>query len=722
VGSTNAVDANITLTNSGPTFATPLTNPVRNFNLTIGDGTGTESDITLPNAVLTAAGDDSVITVNKNAALILGNTTTDIAVNPAGSIKLIAGDSGKDNGGKLATLAAATGSTFARLKDLDIGNEASFSAAGTAVTFAALEIIKVGENGLLSAPNTNQATLFNTLNIKISKNTTPDVTGNGKVDLPVWVVTSGKQHAFNQLLAIKEVGILSITGLIKTSGYDVQTEDAAAPGSSDAILTIYDGTVGITLTANLTVDRNLNLASSAKLIGPVGRYQITINQGKGIYANGKPVLGGSASQTLAVLSVVGGGTLTADATDAAIVNSAAVTVLPGSKILVPGQFGGGGNIVAGDTDGALTLTADAATYLKGGSIETVGTALTTPLIGNKAIVNVDAGGILSVGAASANAAKVIDINVAVGTNGANGGTIDATGGALTIGTGIINGILKATSAGTIVSAATTANAADAVTTVTGSYTATGAAAFKGTTSKTVKLTGKIKVGKGTSEYDTAEFGDSDLYGEVVFNGNTGIITIPSAGNVKKGSLLTKGEGGLAIASIGTIYATGTAQTWAETVTIDGTNGLTTGTLTLGADTTLALTGELKVGVSTASPATLAVSSGKETLANASAKISAQAEGGTPANKGTITVGSITIVGVDSSTGTVADSFGNSSKKTTGDGTASDIFAASTGVSGANANQDKAASLVVGSGTATITGHGDGNTLSSASELYVKQGA
>jgi hypothetical protein len=718
VGSNTGANPNLTLTNGGPTFATGTTG----FNLTIGDTAGTASAITLTAAPLTSADDATVITVNKNASLTLGTGGTDIAVNPKGSIKLLAGDAGKDNGGKFTTLANSTGSVFEYLKSLSIGAEAGFTAAGTDVTFEALTIIKVGANGLLSAPDTNQTDLFNTLNIRIGS--TGDVggvdpannnapAGAGEVYLPAWEVTNAKQHAFNQLLAIREVGVLSITDLIKTSGYNVKTDDAAAPTSADAVLTIYDNTVGITLAGNLTVDRNLNLASGAKLIGPSAVYQITINQGKGIYANDKPVLGGSSSQNLAVLSIASGGTLTA-AADGEIVNSAAVTVLPGSKVLVPGQFGGGGAIIAGETDGLLTLAAHADTYLKSGSIETSGTELTGTPSGYKATVSIDDGGTLSVGATSANTSRIVDIIVA------NGGTIDASAAALTIDTGIINGILKATSASTIV-ATTTTSAANAVTTVTGSFTASGAAAFKGTAaSSVVNLTGKIKVGKGLSEYDTAEFGGSTLTGEVLFNGDDGIINIPANGSVKSGSLSTKGTGGLTIGAsgaTGTIYAIGSApQALGDTTVISGTNGLTEGTLTLGADTTLALKAELKVGLSTASAATLAVGSGKITLANANAKISAQAEGSTPANKGTITIGSIpSIVGLASSVN-VTTSY------TTGEtgnvaGTAKDIFVTGTG-SGGDATKGDAGELKVTSGVASIEGSASGLvTLSSASTLY-----
>jgi hypothetical protein len=695
------------------TFATALT------SLTIGDEAGSVTPVTFEDGTLAGTSDTSIITVYPNAVLTLGGVTSPV-VDPRGSIDLKPGTAPND-GGYLTVVGTGNNPTFARLKNLAVGDRASFSTVGNAVTFAALETLKVG--GSFAAPETNHANLFDIINTKIGSQSDvgPYESASGSVDLRVWAVTEAKKHAFNQILGIKDVSVLSVTGnLLKTSGYG-GTEDAAPSTDPAAVLTVYDTTAGITVPAGgLIVDRNLNLGrtagTNAKLsFGAVNR-EITLNPARTIstrYAlvGDEPVdvavLGGS-DQAIAVLTTNTGVTVL-EATDDGELTSATggITVKPAYiqnvlatsvTLKVPGALvlSGAIDLIAGSGSG-YELPLRTVSLEKG----EIGSTLVTGS-NYKATVTVNAGGTLDL--ASVTSAIIADYVVEK--------------------TGIIKG--TAAEIGSVVIAAGSIVATDdngkievasgTVATLTGTFeVTTGAFASKAT--ETLNLpNGTVKLSKLGSEYDQASLGGAVLTGSVTFTQSTGVILInASASSVAGGTLITKGDGVLSIGTIATLQTFSSSQTLG---TLHGADGLTAGTLSLATDSELTIltTTAFKVGT-TAAQGILDVGSGKIIFAVGNAKIEVQTQSTSSAESTVLNQFIISGHIFESlpQTGSSVAVYANTGDFSTGAAGSNDLFV--TGTTGAgDASSGAGSTVTVSSGKPTITGQAN-STLNSDSDLY-----
>jgi hypothetical protein len=223
---------------------------------------------------------------------------------------------------------------------------------------------------------------------------------------------------------------------------------------------------------------------------------------------------------------------------------------------------------------------------------------------------------------------------------------------------------------------------------------------------------------GTS-YDSITLAKVELLDEFAFDvttdtvtlGATGILTGSGGTTVK--NLITKSASGLAIGTIGTLTAVDGLNL--NGVTLDGTNGLTEGTLTLATRSRLAIgnTGVFNV----AEDAILDVGSGTIGLANAiTSMVTVAADSGTA---GTLKFGDYEIVGL-------AGAVGNTNAYAVGtdiafsDTPTNDIWYASTTVGGTTASpggQGAASTVDITAGAVSVLGNAGGpTTITSATRL------
>jgi hypothetical protein len=627
-----AIGAGVNLAFTGnPTFATAL------GNLTIGDDT-TPTSITFVAGTLAGAGPDSVITVAKNAVLTLGTTGTARAVNPAGTIILNAGTADVPGGRLSAIGTGGTSPIFGLVKEIKVNDYAVFSTVGSAVTFASLTKLP-DMDGTLTADEAT--TLFADLNTKIGGKT--DITGTGTASFAAWNIGTAQKRAFDQLLSIANLGVGSVTGLEKISGFGgVEDADYTATAASGKVLTVNDAATGITVPATgLVIDRNLNLADSAKITTVGASAKITLNANKSISVEGDNVLGGT-TQAEALLTTPVAATVFTGTVDSGVpvLTSATggLTLKAANTLLVPGRLVvGAGNLVAGGGTGTLTLVGTQSPTLENGIL---GSGAITGTDDSKVTITVNEGGTLTLGTSAVTVTN--DTEFLVKKTG------KITGGGAKLGSAVITGTIESED-DTSKIASIAPNAA----TVTGVFSVTnGTFATDTTSSKVVTLTGKIKVANIGNEYDSAELSASVLTGGTagVSFAATGVISIGTAATVTNGNLFTRGDGYLLIAGTGgtanAVMLQGGTTTSPLALGIFTPAGLTTGTMSLnGGLLTIGTTG---FAIGTAST-TAALTVGTGTIKyTGNITVSADTTG-TSGGKGTLGLNGITIAGIASGT-------------------------------------------------------------------------
>jgi hypothetical protein len=708
-------------------------------SLIIGDDDA-ETELVLTDATFASANNpNTVITVSKNAVLVLN---PDVAVDPPNKIELIAGDAGKSNGGKLVFVDSTTShaAAFTRLKELFIGLEASFTgyddtdtalgspAAINTISFA--KLTKLTVNGRLDLPS-NSANLFNLLQTDVSK-TSNDVTGGGRAIFAGWDVTVLKNHAFDQILGIKDVTVNSITDIPRTSGLNPgDTPDR----STTTTTTVDDGyklrVIGAlnVPAGGLTIDRDLYLTTTTTSLISVVQpgAPITIAQDKKVYSLDGPVLQGTSKT---VLNVVNGGSAANATTLAAGVKGAlatgvtastgTVTVAPGSILKVPG-----------------VLTASASTTIYAGRDDNLG--LITLMAGS-----ILTNGTIASGAANVNnhAAGTITVDESLIVGGASkvtGYYVDADENAQS--SIVLNegAYLETTASGTLVFGTTGANLtnstkllaeADTTLTVTSVDDVTVADesdlfVTKGTfvvpAAKTLTIEGKVTVLKGEVGYDYAAVEMAVIAGATLDAVNSAIdITAGTLDGKTGNSLLTKGEGILKIGTIATLKAPD-EQTLPL---LHATNGITAGTLNLedGNELRILATNTLKVGTTT-TLATLNVGTGRITFAQTGGKIEVQTDSSGGSN---VTVPSHLIIGSfdfvsqkSDATNTVYVDFAGATKT---DNTTSINQIFITGASGTATNAATSSTLSVAGNSGKPTLNGVAGAVITASSTTVHLGA
>jgi hypothetical protein len=717
-GTAHTYAAPFTASNAGATFENALS------SLTVGDGTVATTvyigdGVTIGSTIFGDASPE--IKVKKNGTLYVGNGTNDPDIDPAGTITLEAGDTAV-SGGKFISVGDGTTASFTRTETIDIGVYASFdgTSLGDYLTFEGLSVLKV--NGKIEIAS-NATDLFKTLQKKVS-GSTQDVAGTGEAIFNDWNVDGAdKGHAFDQLLGISKVTIESLVNVPNTSGFSsVYTPDRATVTSGEGyLLTVTDITVPA---GGLTLDRHVNVLGAITNITSANR--LILASGVNVYANGVLTLGGS-TQTQAVLALGVSGALTAG-TGVFTTGTTPLTVNPGSTLLVPGTLAAGAsaNITAGAGTGAVVLIGNVSgnSYLKDGSITSdslSGANATATIVVN---LNGNDGKLSTDGASTVGIGSVIEVK--------KGGIVEGrTSSTITFGTTGAN-----IGVGTLLATGDTAslNATDAnTTTVIGNFTAAGNTPLTVPAAKNLNLSNSAitLVGLNT-EYDTVRLTDSNIVGLTEFIGSATAANIKVTGTISGGSLLTKGSGVLTLGSTltATLQTTGTADQTLTGVTLDGANGLTAGSLILGASSVLTLDGTLKVGKAASAGTGLVVgldvstTGAKIVFHGASGKIQLLAVAATQ-DSGSLKISSALKIDGLNGISTTATAYGTGLAGAVVDGEmeTNDIIITSTGEATHVATSSGASAIPstnVASGVVTIDGL-TGNTITSTTKVGLRSG-
>jgi hypothetical protein len=744
------------VTTGGSTFAGGL------GSLTIGDGT-TKTDVTIGGLVVVSSSTTVFapkisegttakgIIVKKNASLTVGGGAV-TAIDIPGKITLEAGDASL-LGGIFKTVGSAIAvASFTTTKEIVVNDKAEFDASSLADfgTFEALTKLTV--DGTLKIAHAGTGDFFKALQNDIGSATdgqnavaydSADVKGAGKAVFAKWAVTAGKDHAFDQILGIKNVEVLSVEDVPNTSGFaDGYTKDRGpTKGSSDYTLTV--GTIEVPA-EGLVVDRNLDVKTEIAFpaVAP-----LTIDAGIAVSAKGTVVLGkkGDSTTTKATLTPTAANTKLGTVTAAGEfdVTTGGLTLKAGDTLNVPGKlniigdaFTAGGTSAA---NGKLVLgehgaTGANSTYLK--DVEIASTVDTDDA--DICTVAITITGTLSNGHKTESVVGK-GSSVVAKKGGTIAGILDSK--LEFYGAVIGEGLLVATSETASITTAdesTTAGKATFAGDWTATYDATKTAPLatvtvlkSGTTGTlTIADSASVTVSIGGNKYDTVTLaGPSALAKGVAFNAVTGIIDLAS-GTLTDGILTATGKGAL-------LFATGKTITEATKLDIgekttltggstpgvqDGVLDISSGILTVGG------TGTFNVGVSAsfgdgtdAGSATvigLTVSSGGKIENKVSITLLGVPSGSTGLKKGKLSFGSSNaLVGVasggpkDAVAGTKALMGSSTDKLTTGANDVYGPFGTDTN-SSSNTNNNvtvSEGSIVGGTGSITITG----NTSSSA---------
>jgi hypothetical protein len=687
----------------------------------------------------TASYDPSLITVNAGSNLRLGpDTPAALAVNPVGTIAL---------GTDASLTITGNTSTLARLTELTIPEGALFdSSASNAVTFDAIEKLTV--NGRLDT--VLAAGPFDYLQTVVGS--ADDVKGEGVAIFDGWAVTHATNHAFDQILAIKDVTVASIAETANTTGGGYGTEedytpDAAATRSGTGYILRATTVTPSALGGNLTVDRDLNILDGGSLTFLVVDRTVTINGGAKILVGdptailpARPGLSVDTGKTavlkaLTAADVVLAASVSAGGVGILTANSSGTTgileVQPGSALNVDGNLTAGtvASVRAGKADGLTTLVTSS---LEKGVITTAADATNVT-----AQLGVNPGGVLTIGGASTvgnGSAVAVSVGGLIESTSTLTFSLAGLGNGVYIGTGTI-GALNNT--GTI-----TADAADdGDAAITGDLIAKGGATvLNSITAKTLSIgsgatAGSFTINNGNS-YDSLKINNAVIVGAAVFDASFGTASLTLDGILTGGgssTLVTKGTGVLVVndgsgTQVATLRAYGTGGASPQYQSLNGTilTGVgssaaqLTGNLSLIGGSTLDIAQTLNVGVGGTS-GILTVNGGTINLPTSStskivlAALVSGVKGTLVIGTGT-TTGGYTLAGVGAAD-TLGDTLTSANVKMAGALGKNDISGAF-GTGGANAavTGTAGAGAAVATGVVTITGAGDA-TIKANSGVY-----
>jgi hypothetical protein len=620
--------------------------------------------VALPKAIFTNA--SPAITVNPGARLTLGDASNPV-INPAGSIKLAGQDSN--------LVITGSGATLARLDSLEIAAGAEFtSAAASGLTFAALEKLTV--NGFLSV--TVGANPFTKLQKDVSQNGNNDVGGSGKAVFRSLNITASLNHAFDQLLGIRDLTVNSVNGISATAGGTAngETQDASPPqgGNGPITLTVLNGITVPTFTdplkpgypGRLIIDRDLVVFNNGTVNFGAPNQTLSIKTGFKIYVGdddlnstraNKPILSSGAGD-YAVLVGAGATALQAHYTNGDLTAATAnFRVQRGSNLNVEGKLITGaasGQLLAGGGTAQINLqtttlekvnviskTDDEANFTGEIAVTSTGT-LTVAGAGA-----VPTGSIVTI----ATGGKIISTStLTFGSNSATSTLVDS-GPSIGIGT-IVGGSGAVTITGGTNASATPAEQY-ATATITGDVIgADGATVLQGTGDKGQKLiiNGTVNLRNTGTSYDSIILAQVDISNEFAFNVTADTVSLLGTGtlvgrapsNNTNLNLTTKDNSLLNIGGLGTLKATGGQNL--NGVTLDGTGGLTGGVLTLASGSVLAVPAgqNFDIGNGDESSPELRVGTGIITLANNTSSITVAAID--TLQYGTLIIGSYSIEG------------------------------------------------------------------------------
>jgi hypothetical protein len=668
-----------------------------------GTDPAVEADVQLPGATFAAASPE--IVVNQGSTLSLGSLAYN--VNPAGSITL---------GANARLTIAASGSTLARLKTLSIADGAIFnSTASIGTSFEQLEFLTV--HGELNANVTGVGTpanIFRYLQEHVVDGRTGDVIGTGKAVFTGWAVRAADAHAFDQLLGIKDLTVASVTGIPKTSGNETGwTADANKPPAGTEGIILRATTVNVPA-GGFTVDRDLNLINTLTFDGAV-----TINQGAKIVTG--PLAGpglSSGSTSAPVVLVPGGGTTLTAATGTLTVGVSTLAVQLGTTLKVDGTLIAGGiaatdDILAGMGTGEIALTGG--TSLNDGLIASKGAIGDTNAA---AAITVNGTGTLTI---DDDSTVGLDSSVVIIPGGklvANAGDTLTFGGATSL---VIDdgSLTSSTSDTTILTTAAGATISGGKLIITDGNDVLSIGTDELTISSSV-----IIRGSGTS-YDSLEIGGVKLT-EAVFDGTVGFPVLTLTGDLigsTSGSITTKNAGILNIGAIATLTATN-GQPLANNVVLNGTAGLTAGTLSLANYAVLTIGGTFTVGdagAGTAGVTTLDVSTAGSKIAFGGAYNivlgnvdGTQVSGALKISSGLTLAGLAT--GITTATGWGATDVGLAGATITAVAMGVNDIYAVTGRPAHGATNSGGSVAVVANGIVTISGSGSSNTITTTTRL------
>jgi hypothetical protein len=680
------------LTANAATFDTALK------SLTIGDTTGIKTSVSLPAATLASVDyADTEITVNKNASLYLD---VNEAVDPPGTITLEAGDANLP-GGYLGfdTAISLAAASFDRLKNLYIKSGAVFSGwdnAGTPasiddITFAALQKLTV--DGRLDVPSTG----LTFARLQSIEDSDGDVSGNGVADLRGWDVVGNSgtpadinNHAFDQLLAIKDLTVASLTNVPSSAGYDktTVTPDKATTPPSGAILRVLGDIVltnGTPLydVASFTVERDLDLnVDGVSNITLAAGKDLIIKANATIYSQKKAALKADAQDIVLTSAIAPVLTSTAEG-EITLSGSAgtSLTLIPGTsestavikKLLVPGKLilEANSDFYAGTTNVGIKLTGVAAatgeTSLAKGSIETTSLVKTGTETQSVAIIKLDADGTLSNGAASTFGVRTsgtpgpsdypfvrIGSSIALVARAKIAGTAGTitfgAAPAVSIGVGTFTAVGAASIGVTNSDQSSAANDDTTITTIAGDFNVTGATPLAlangtGTTFGRLVISDTLSLLATGSQYDKVEIDnvtiDTITGGGAIFTGGVSPVIALNSKSTSSGTVVTKGSGSLSFGANASLKTGGDSITLPAYDATATTGGLT-GSLALGSHSELTVIagGNLLIGTGTTS-GELDATSGNVKLVQGTSLIKLALDTGSV--KGTLKVGTSTVI-------------------------------------------------------------------------------
>jgi hypothetical protein len=689
-------------------------------NIEVGDDNGTTSSLSLGGLIAGPASRPSVL-VHKGATLTVGNGGSTYNMNFAAKIELEGSETEGVKGGIFETTEqGATAANFVNLTELKVGKKAEMdlTSLGNNVHFEHLTIIEV--DGTLTVPST--AIGFDDLDE--FKGNKGDVSGDSGTALfngfTVNESTSTGVHAFDQLLAIKNlsIGDLTTSGSIETKAGFKNTQDQADADDIPDGGYLSVGTLTLAANTTLLVNRTLDLRAVTGTLATTNR--INILAGKGINASGSPVLSATTDVTLVPVAA-GTVTPTAPSGLGTLTYSGSLGLDPKNSevtLAVPGKLAVATNFTAGSGVNQVTLINAS---LENGIVTS--DAIAT---GNSAVeITVNGTGVLTnAGASTVFLGSKISV--------AKGGKITGTASTITFGTAgaaIGVGTLEAAPAsGVSAIEATTINETE----ITGVFTLTHPAGTPTTTilsskaTKPLKITGTVNVGAQTS-YDVFTLTGGTLSGvsNLGFAAAVPVVDLTTTNaTLTGGTITTEGTGILKIGANFTLKAP-VAQTIGSAV-LNGSGALNEGELALAGSSVLSIigsSGDFTVG-NGANNATADLSvSGDASIVLANARgivLSSTAD-----KIGSLTLGSLTITGFTGATAissfvSGADSISNGPYPTT-DGTGlgqiyGDFKAFAAGKTVVSA-AGSAAALSVNSNNAKITGGASGNTLTANTKLY-----
>jgi hypothetical protein len=710
-------------------------------------------EVTLPVAIFTGASSAALptaITVNPGAELILGGAGNPV-IDPVGSIKLAGQDSVLEIRG--------TGASLAHLNSLEIEAGAEFTTTiggtGSNPTFASLEILKV--NGLLDV-NGGSAT-FDKLQEDIGN--AGDVGGSGRAVFRGMPVTAGLDHAFDQLLGIRDLTVGAVSGIPATAGGGVaNTIDSQVPQAGNGPITLTvasitappvtrpldDGYPG-----RLIINRDLVVLDGGSVYFGAASRTVSIRTGFKVYISEgidavtpiKPILSNGGTADSVALMAVGATTLQADYADGSLTAGTANFSVERVS-LTPTTWAAGTLAVEGKltTVSIAQLLAGSGTALINLQTATLEKVNVTTNADNTGKISVTSSGTLRIGAPSVVLAGS-SVTVATGGKivsastlsfGANEGSFSTDVPAIGIGT-----LVAGSNDFTITGRTDTTDVTPPLdnygyATIDGDVIGTlGGSVLvgRGTEGQKLVINGTVTLQNSGTAYDSIALTQVDILNEFEFNVTANTVTLGNAtgilvgrGSATTNNLAIKGaNSSLAIGNLGAFEALSAATTINQNlngVTLNGATGLTGGTLTLATGALLSLAGEFVVGDAGVTSATLSVNAGTIALANASAIVKVAADDGAGI-KGTLIINpTYTIAGEIASVIDLASY--NAIGEESGTPGRNDVWFTSPG--GTTTDPDvpaaagAASTLGISTGAYSITGNaGDPTTLTSTTKLY-----